>query len=204
MVGLRFIVLSLILQYFFPESESTTNDQLYSAVVMSDIDSVQQLLSRPSDILSNNRPVTVDNPNSYNRTSLLSCGFDPQYETKEIDEKCYQIAELLIFHGANYNWRDNDGWNGVAHSAVRGLTKYMSVFLQRGINVDSTDNVGRTAMMKAAFHARHDVVQALLSNAANPCAQDIHGKLAIVKGKVTGTDILLRMVGIAFCSSTND
>lgn len=73
-----------------------------------------------------------------------------------------RFAKTLIDHGANVNWRESgpNGWT-VLHTAV-DAPDTLSLLLKNGADVNATDAVGKTVLIKAVEDMWRDSVQVLL------------------------------------------
>jgi len=145
-------------------------DPILQAISMADVKRVVQLLEiRSSGIISSHPGVHIGRIADENgRISLMMCGYHPKISFEEdIDERCCLIAQMLYEHGANISHSDKYGWNALAMGAVKGFTKLSQFYVSRGVPVDSVDYLGRTPLMKAAFHGYKSTVGILIENGAS-------------------------------------
>jgi ankyrin repeat protein len=63
-------------------------------------------------------------------------------------------------------------------AASCGDAQAVRSFLEQGVDVNSRDKIGRTALMYAASYARAEVVELLLQNHANSFVKDVWGQTA--------------------------
>ncbi|RYH26726.1 ankyrin repeat domain-containing protein [archaeon] len=164
---------------------------LFEASFIADIDRVSHLLSRVhSDILTAELPILVDYADEeYNRTALLVCGLDPQYNNRsKLDGDCTSIAHMLFVHNATMSWVDTEGWDALSMGATRGLVQYCQYLLTHhthsthnssAININHCDKQNRTALMKAVLNEELQVVKLLLEHNADVSLQDYTGQTAL-------------------------
>ena len=100
---LSYLVYILSLQIYYVKASSTNiKDNLLEAIHIADVNRVLYLIQEyDNGILSSNSPVIINRlDEEHNRTSLMTCGLDPQKRTKqETDEDCLIIAKLLYKRG---------------------------------------------------------------------------------------------------------
>jgi len=60
-------------------------------------------------------------------------------------------------------------------AAESGDQPALQALLDRHVDIDSRDDMGRTALMLAVLHGRTDAVDLLLEQGADPNLADIHG-----------------------------
>jgi ankyrin repeat protein len=156
----------------------TARDRLLDACHMADVDMVKQLLSeRESDIMSSELPISLTAvDDEHGRTSMLSCGNDPQGESiKALDSQCTEIAKMLYEAGADLNHKDKHGWNAVTFSAVKGMVHLVKYLIKIGVPFDLPDEKGRTPVMIASVHGFTPVIKTLYESGANLSEADEHG-----------------------------
>jgi ankyrin repeat protein len=82
----------------------------------------------------------------------------------------------LIREGAGVNARGATyGNTALMDAAARGYTDTVRALLDKGGDVDATDNAGRTALMEAAFGGYTETVRLLVEKGANVNAHDNEG-----------------------------
>lgn len=65
-------------------------------------------------------------------------------------------------------------------AAMRGDTPGVLAAIERGVDVNATDEEGRTALQLAAFDGHHEVVKLLLDRGANADHADVKGRTALM------------------------
>jgi hypothetical protein len=121
-------------------------DVLEAAVLIADTKKVQGILEAGKRF-----PVQLDvnKRNAEGRTPIMQCGLDPQYSRVITDEHCVNIVHVLSAFGADSHVIDKYGWNAVSLAASRGLTGTIEALVLSGVNPNTTDQHGRTALMTA-------------------------------------------------------
>ena len=101
-----------------------------------------------------------------------------------LNQKLLQAAEAgdttevlsLIRDGAGVNARGStNGSTPLIKAAARGFTDTVRILVEKGAEVDATDNAGRTALMEAAFEGYTETVRFLLQKGANINVHDNEG-----------------------------
>ncbi len=107
----------------------------------------------------------VNGVTDYGSTPLMSCGDN------------YQITQFLLKHKAEPNAVDKKGRNALHHAARRfcDSSPAIRVLLKAGIDIESKDNDGMTALMLACRTNRADTVVSLLEKGADIDAVDNKG-----------------------------
>ena len=64
--------------------------------------------------------------------------------------RCYgdtgiPMFQILLDHGADINWQDEDGWAILFHAATNGNIPFMQFLLDHGADANLVDNRGKTA-----------------------------------------------------------
>ena len=122
-------------------------------------------------------PATTSAPVNSTRAPAL-----PKSEI--LNQKLLRAAEAgdtaevlsLIREGAGVNARGATyGNTPLMDAAARGYTDTVRALLEKGGEVEATDNAGRTALMEAAFGGYTDTVGLLLEKGANANARDNEG-----------------------------
>ncbi|KAJ4858421.1 ankyrin repeats (3 copies) domain-containing protein [Trichoderma breve] len=80
----------------------------------------------------------------------------------------------LFLHG-----KDETGNTTLIMAAAEKSNEMVSLLLQKGADVDATNNNGRSALMEAALWGRLRSVKALLESNASKCVKDRHGRSAM-------------------------
>jgi ankyrin repeat protein/Txe/YoeB family toxin of Txe-Axe toxin-antitoxin module len=139
------------------------------------------------NMLIKNYRVKLDIRNNQGDTALMQSVFHNNYE----------MAKLLIDNGANPNLKYLGGTTALMMSVVNRNAKITKLFLsQKNILVDQKNDLGRTALMYAAFKNYDDMADILLKNNANVNEQCSDGSTALMIGAYYGnkaiTDLLLK------------
>ena len=123
------------------------------------------------------KPITPSNPVSPPPATTLS-------KSEMLNQKLLKAAGAgdtaevlsLIREGAGVNARGATyGNTALMDAAARGYTDTVRALLDKGGEVDATDNAGRTALMEAAFGGYTDTVRLLVEKGANVNAHDNEG-----------------------------
>ena len=112
-------------------------------------------------------------PNSYAITPLHSTGLFLGYA----DHNPIKMAGFLLDCGANIEARDSMSRTPLM-SFVRISVPMSKFLIERGANINARDIYGRTPLHEASSHGQLDLVEYLVSNAANPNAVDGGGRSA--------------------------
>jgi hypothetical protein len=91
-----------------------------------------------------------------------------------------QVVELLHQHGANWDFRDSQGYNSL-HVAIHGKKPEMLLLLLAlGGNINSKDSYGRTPLMWACYGGdNYDLITILIEWGADLNIQDVTGYTAL-------------------------
>ncbi len=82
-------------------------------------------------------------------------------------------------------------------AAAGGETEVLSLFLSAGMDVDATDETGRTALMEACLHANMEAVEQLLEAGADVSLRDNNNRSAFQAAYESGdSELIEKMVGI--------
>lgn len=83
----------------------------------------------------------------------------------------FDLAEILVKHGAKVNAKDADSWTPLLNAAKNGNSRIVCLLLENKALVDDRDCGGFTALMWACYKNYLDVVKVLLKYDANPNSQ---------------------------------
>ena len=72
------------------------------------------------------------------------------------------------------------------HAAEVGDVGTLETLLQKRVDIDSRDPLGRTALMLATLHGQIDTAAALLSHGADPNAADARGTTPLEAARAGG------------------
>lgn len=92
---------------------------------------------------------------------------------------------ILIAHGADVNYRDEEGRTALMRAAKNSDTAMMDILLEGGADVNLADDAGMTALMYAAQKANIENVHKLIERGADIDARNRAGESArdIAQGK---------------------
>lgn len=135
---------------------------LHLAVMKNDSATVQYLLGKGA---------SPDRKGSQGRTPLFMA----------VEKGNAKIAELLLKKGADANTFDNSGRN-IMHvlASGRNTGKTITAFSGYGININKTDNTGKTPLMTAVSEKRWENVKPLVDAGASFRFTDLTGKTLLV------------------------
>ena len=87
----------------------------------------------------------------------------------------FEIAELLIKHGADVNNQNNNGETALFKTR---RTKIAKLLIEHGADVNIQDNTGQTALF---FKYDPDIIELLIKHGADVNIQDNNGQTAAMK-----------------------
>ncbi len=91
-----------------------------------------------------------------------------------------EIAQELLAHGANANYRDGYGSSAINYAAAWCDCRLVNLLLSHGADVNSLGNSGETPLMDASNEGDVEVVKCLLDHGARVDAQDYEGLTALM------------------------
>jgi ankyrin repeat protein len=91
------------------------------------------------------------------------------------DEKCTEIAEVLLSHGALINAIDGYGTTPLYRAAESGHTQMVRLLLEKGADTSIADKWGQTALHVAAVNGQKDIVEILVKAKARLDVKDRGG-----------------------------
>ena len=111
-------------------------------------------------------------------------------------EKGYlSVAETLIQHGANLEWRNariNQGQTPLHRAAIYGRTAVVALLVAKGADLNARDASGVTALGRAVLSGQSGVMDTLLKAGANPDSVDDGGRTALSYAAEGGNVILVK------------
>lgn len=106
-----------------------------------------------------------------------SNGLTPFHQA--ISDEKYEIASILVEHGANIEHAALNGWTPLHTASKRGNLDCVKLCLQHKAQVKSQDRFKRTPLHKACQGGNVDIVRLLIENNADPEEGDWAGYKAI-------------------------
>ncbi len=113
-------------------------------------------------------------------------------------EPSYEVAKLLLEHGADVNRKNRLGRTPLMNAALAmtGHNEILPLLAARGADLEARDNTEETALILAARHGRTAVVRTLLELGADRDARNVHGHTALSLAELLGyeevADLLIR------------
>jgi ankyrin repeat protein len=86
------------------------------------------------------------------------------------------MAQVLIDHGANVDFRDPLGYTPLFWAAERSNLEVMKLLIDSKATVDAFNRQGVTPLMAAAGHSQPQAVRLLIQRGADPKKQDYTGR----------------------------
>lgn len=124
-----------------------------------------------------NQPAAANRANS----GAKPAASDPDATLRQlINDKKNDEVMAKITGGLDVNYKDNAGISLLSMAAKAGNSDLVkSLVATKKVNIDGTDNVGRTALMHAATSKNAQTVQALLGSGASVAVRDTLGQTAL-------------------------
>jgi ankyrin repeat protein len=127
--------------------------------------------------------------------------YDPSGSTPllvSVENGHLNIAEILIYRGANVNMSGNLGVTPLHLAAERGFTDMVKLLVQKGAMVKAKDEMGASPLHYAVEKGKAEIVQILLEKGSDPAEVDNSGdsslKIAVAKGRRDIIDMLKAQV----------
>lgn len=95
---------------------------------------------------------------------------------------------------SNLDAKPDDSFAGMMRAALIGHTAAVTMFLDRGMPVNSVDSSGRTPLIETVFGGHPDTVEELLRRGADVNAQDMDGWTALMEAASKGRADLVRIL----------
>ena len=88
------------------------------------------------------------------------------------------ILRILLAHGADVNFKPNDGQSALMIAARKGFENVVRLLIRRGAGINAKDNYGETPLMVAAMEGQREVVKVLLEEGTNRNSKNSKGLTA--------------------------
>lgn len=117
---------------------------------------------------------------------LLDRGLDPNFSSSievnplwsAVRSNNFDVATLLLGHGANVLYKGPLGWTNLHEAAKQGLEKLCTLQLDRGADPNSKSILFGTPLTVAA-EEQNSTVEVLVSCGANPTLKGMYGQTAL-------------------------
>eukprot|EP00210_Caulerpa_lentillifera_P005401 g5163.t1 len=141
-----------------PESSNSDKDDALSRIVKAITFDLEELVEITlSDGLNMNAVFGRDN------NSLL----DKAAQCDSIES-----AKVLLRHGANIEYKNNDGFTSLMHAALNGSTRVAQLLIDNGADIVSRNNVSWSPLHLASFSNRIQITKILIDKGADIEAKD--------------------------------
>jgi len=134
-------------------AKSGAAETIFSAITNGDVNKVSELIT-DKDII---------NQKDFHRQT-------PLYYSVMYDS--YDIAQLLIFKGADVNMRDSTGQSPLHLAAQKNRPKIAKLLIDNGAKIDMKDNYPKTPLLYAAEENNLEVSKVLIENGCDVNAED--------------------------------
>lgn len=111
-----------------------------------------------------------------------------------IHEGAVKTAELLLDHGADIGWTENDGWPPLMMASQKGSAPMVRLLLSRGAAVNAEEKDGATALWIAAQQGHALVVSMLLAANAKSMPTKKSGRRPIHQASQNGHFNVVKML----------
>lgn len=92
-----------------------------------------------------------------------------------------RLGDFITRNPEAINWRDEDGRTALIKSIAHGTghIEVMEMLLEKGADINATDDAGMTPLMFAALHNKPDCLALLIAKGADAGVKDYRGLTAI-------------------------
>ena len=157
------------------------NNLILLAAQKSDCKTLEVLIQDQNGALL--KKININEPNNKGFTAL----YYAISNCYAYDSYCKDYIGLLLKHGANVNFCQQNGDSPILLTAQKSYWQAVKLLAQNGANVNAQDQKGKTALHYAAFHNNSNAIKCLIQNGADFTIQDNEGltpiQIAIAKEK---------------------
>ena len=105
-----------------------------------------------------------------------------------------EAVRLLLFRGADFNAKDNDGGTALHRAASKGHEHILRLLLEKGAYIESKTIFGHTALLDAASAGHLAVVRLLLEKGADIDVEDINGCTPLINAATEKQEAIVRLL----------
>ena len=108
-----------------------------------------------------------------------------QYQRSKLHYLCIDVPKIdrkdklkkLLLAGEDVNAQDLNGWTALHFAAQEGDVEITKLLIDSGADISAIDSNGNTPLWVATINSHYgtEVLEALLSNRADPKQKNIHG-----------------------------
>lgn len=139
---------------------------LLDAIVLGEIDRVEQVLAAGADVNSKEADVGM--------TALMLA----------VMEEDIEIITLLLENGVDVNVQNKNGETALILASMFGYIEIVKLLLENGAVVDTKETLGMTALMAASGEGHIEIVKLLLANGADQNATDNYNNTALMLANI--------------------
>ena len=142
--------------------------------------------------------VSIDKPDGYGRTALISATCQNHRE----------IAEILVEAGANLNCTDRNGKQAIHYAVKKGHTRMLQLLLKAGAEIHCKNNIGgHQPIHYAARYGHTGIIKILMESGADVNCNIFNGNqpihLAVERGHTAIIEILVQAGASVNCRNNN-
>jgi ankyrin repeat protein len=140
------------LRQMIEQRDDIGNTALHHAVRNLDINLAKILIQEGVDI----NAINEDGDTPLTEFALRSSDSNSQ--------QSFELLSFLIEHGANINYRNNEGYSSLHHAVERDNLDVVRFLLNHGANINILNNMGDTPLHLATFDCNIEIVEFLLNH----------------------------------------